>query len=43
MKSYASKELSALFDRTPKKKGKTIGNPPTVQQMPYSPRKSVKK
>ncbi len=29
--------------KLPKKKGKTISNPPLLQQMPYRPRKETKK
>jgi hypothetical protein len=38
-----SKEnINNIFDKFPKKKGKTIGNPPKIQQMPYNPRKENK-
>ncbi len=36
-------EFSQLFDKVPKIKGKMIGNPPKVMQMPYNPRKETKK
>jgi len=43
MKSRISpKKFDELFTRISKKKGKTIGNPPKVQQMPYQPRKETK-
>lgn len=35
-------EFKDLFHKKPKKKGKTVGNPPKVQQMPYIPRKETK-
>lgn len=38
----SQKKLISLFQNLPKKKGKTIGNPPKVQQMPYRPRKESK-
>ncbi len=35
-------KLPNILAKNPKKKGKTIGNPPKVQQMPYNPRKTNK-
>lgn len=34
--------MKSLFGKKSKKKGKTIGNPPKVQQMPYKSKKEVK-
>jgi hypothetical protein len=39
----SQKEFDTIFPKLPKKKGKTVGNPPKVQQMPYRPRKESKK
>ena len=35
-------DFQSLFHKIPKKKGKTIGNPPKVQQIPYNPKKENK-
>jgi hypothetical protein len=44
MKANASEEeFKLLFPSLPKKKGKTIGNPPPLNQQPYRPRKATKK
>jgi hypothetical protein len=39
----SSKKIIMLFPKLPQKKGKTIGNPPKVQQMPFISKKPVKK
>jgi hypothetical protein len=40
--TISQKDFSSLFNKIPKKKGKIIGNPPKVQQMPFNPRKGNK-
>ena len=41
-KTNSQNKLPNILAKNPKKKGKTIGNPPTIQQMPYNPRKGNK-
>lgn len=42
-KFVSEEEMNKIFPSLPKKKSKTISNPPLIQKAPYEPRKSTKK